>query len=71
MANVFLGAAFLLLELQSIARLSLLYGSTWYTSAIVINSVLLMILGANFLVIKGSKVLAPKITLIYGHCHYR
>ncbi|MBS1954649.1 MAG: methyltransferase domain-containing protein [Cyanobacteria bacterium SZAS-4] len=61
----FLGAAFLLLELQSIARLSLLYGSTWYTSAIVINSVLLMILGANFLVIKGSKVLAPKITLIY------
>ncbi len=61
----FLGAAFLLLELQSIARLSLLYGSTWYTSAIVINSVLLMILGANFLVIKASDFLAPKIKLIY------
>jgi len=62
----FLGAAFLLLELQSIARLSLLYGSTWYTSAIVINSVLLMILAANFLVIKSSKILAPKLTLIYA-----
>ena len=62
----FLGSAFLLLELQSIARLSLLYGSTWYTSAIVINSVLLMILGANFLVIKSSDFLAPKIKLIYG-----
>lgn len=62
----FLGSAFLLLELQSIARLSLLYGSTWYTSAIVINSVLLMILAANFLVIKSSDVLAPKIKLIYG-----
>lgn len=62
----FLGAAFILLELQSIARLSLLYGSTWYTAAIVINSVLLMILGANFLVIKAGNVLAPRLKLIYS-----
>ncbi len=53
----FLGAAFLLLELQAIARLSLLYGSTWLTSAVVINGILLMILAANFLVIAlGAKL---------------
>jgi len=48
----FLGAAFILLELQAISRLSLLYGSTWLTSLIVINGVLLMILCANFFVLK-------------------
>jgi Spermine/spermidine synthase domain len=48
----FLGSAFILLELQAISRLSLLYGSTWLTSLIVINGVLLMILGANFFVLK-------------------
>lgn len=48
----FLGSAFMLLELQSIARLSLLFGSTWWTSAIVINGILVMILGANVLVLK-------------------
>ena len=52
----FLGSAFILLELQSIAHLSLLYGSTWLTSSVVINSVLIMILIANVLVIKfGNK----------------
>jgi len=48
----FLGTAFILLELQSISRLSLLYGNTWLTSSIVVNGVLVMILAANFLIIK-------------------
>jgi SAM-dependent methyltransferase len=48
----FLGSGFLLLELQSIGRLSLLYGATWLTSAFVINGVLIMILGANLLVMR-------------------
>lgn len=47
-----LGAAFMLLELQAISRLSLLYGATWVTSSIVINGVLLMILAANFIVLR-------------------
>jgi SAM-dependent methyltransferase len=62
----FLGAAFILLELQAIARLSLLFGSTWLTSSIVINAVLLMILGANFLVIKFTDRLANKQGLLYA-----
>lgn len=49
----FMGGAFILLELQSISRLSLLYGTTWLTSTVVINGVLLMILAANFLALKG------------------
>lgn len=52
----FLGAAFILLELQSISRLSLIYGATWLTSSIVINGVLLMILGANFIIIKTGPI---------------
>ncbi|MBA3992648.1 MAG: hypothetical protein C0469_03915, partial [Cyanobacteria bacterium DS2.3.42] len=53
----FLGSAFMLLELQSIARLALLYGSTWLTSAVVITGILLMILAANAIVIRvGQKL---------------
>lgn len=50
-----LGAAFILVELQAISRLSLIYGATWLTSSVVINGVLLMILAANYLVIKAKK----------------
>ena len=52
----FLGAAFMLLELHAITFLSLLYGSTWITSAIAITAILLMILAANALVLKFEKV---------------
>lgn len=51
----FLGAAFILVELQAISRLSLLYGATWVTASVVINGVLLMILAANFVIIKATK----------------
>lgn len=51
----FLGAAFMTLELHAISFLSLLYGSTWVTSAIVIVGILVMILGANAMVIKFNK----------------
>lgn len=52
----FMGAAFMLLELQAISRLSLLYGTTWVTTSVVINGVLLMILAANFAVLRfGSR----------------
>jgi hypothetical protein len=61
----FLGAAFLLLELQSISRLSLLYGTTWTTSAVVITGVLLMILIANAVVVFCQKVLSRNLNLLY------
>lgn len=52
----FLGGAFMLLELQAISRLSVLYGTTWLTTAIVINVILLLILFANIIVIKFPKI---------------
>lgn len=62
----FLGSAFMLLELQSIARLSLVFGSTWWTSAVVINGILLMILAANFLVLKFSAIRQCRLDYLYG-----
>jgi spermidine synthase len=56
-----LGAAFMLLELQAISRLSLLYGTTWVTTSVVINGVLLMILAANFLVLKFASSFNQKL----------
>lgn len=50
----FMGAAFVLLELQLISRLSLLFGSTWLTTSIVINGLLTMILIANLLVLRQA-----------------
>ncbi len=42
-----LGAAFLLLEVQTVSRATLLFGMTWAVNAIVISAVLIMILAAN------------------------
>lgn len=43
----FLGAAFMLVEVKSIAELSLLFGSTWLVNSAVFSGILLMILAAN------------------------
>jgi hypothetical protein len=43
-----LGAAFLLLEVQTVSRATLLFGMTWAVNAIVISALLVMILLANF-----------------------
>lgn len=53
----FLGAGFLLVELAAIARLSVIFGSTWLTSAVVINSILVLVWTANlFVMAKGDLV---------------
>lgn len=57
-----MGAAFMLVETGAIARLSLLFGSTWIVNAAVISAVLLMILGANVLVELGR---TPSLTVCY------
>ncbi len=62
----FMGAAFMLMELQFISRLSLLFGSTWLTTSIVINGVLIMILGANWWVTKQRQILSGKIPWLYA-----
>jgi SAM-dependent methyltransferase len=61
----FMGAAFMLMELQFISRLSLLFGSTWVTTSIVINGVLVMILCANYWVIKKRQMFSGKIPMLY------
>jgi predicted membrane-bound spermidine synthase len=63
----FLGAGFMLLELQAIARLSLVFGSTWLTSSIVINGILIMLLGANLLVLRfRERILASQYVIYAG-----
>lgn len=62
----FLGSAFMLLELHAISFLSLLYGSTWITSAIVINCILLMILVANSFVQRFNAALSKFQPAVYG-----
>jgi spermidine synthase len=46
----FLGAAFMLLEVQIISKLALLFGTTWLVNSIVITTLLLFILLANLVV---------------------
>jgi tetratricopeptide (TPR) repeat protein len=45
---LFMGMGFMLLEVRAMADLSLMFGSTWLVNATVISTVLLMILGGNF-----------------------
>src|SRR6185503_6019545 len=48
----FLGAAFMLLEVQIISKTALLFGTTWLVNSIVITALLLFILLANLVVRK-------------------
>ena len=54
MADVLVGAGFMLFEFQNITKLSLLFGLTWQTNIIVISAALIMILMANWLVDKKA-----------------
>lgn len=51
-----LGAGFLLIEFTSITRLALLFGTTWLVNALAISGVLLMILGANLIVLRSKSI---------------
>ena len=48
----FLGAGFMLLETEAVVHMALLFGSTWMVNTVVFLAVLVMILGANFFVLK-------------------
>ncbi len=52
----FLGAAFMLVEVKSIAELSLTFGSTWLVNSAVFSGILLMILLANAVVDRRASV---------------
>ncbi len=49
----FLGAAFMLLETKAVVQLALVFGSTWIVNSMVFATVLILILLANFLVLKS------------------
>jgi len=59
----FLGAAFLLLEVQNISKASVVLGNTWLVNAVIITGVLSMVLIANGIVTRRPAIaLAP----VYG-----
>ncbi len=56
----FLGAGFMLIEVQAISKLALLYGTTWTVNVVVISAVLFMIIVANLRVLRvGVPSLLP------------
>jgi spermidine synthase len=52
----FLGAAFLLLEVQNISKASVVLGNTWEVNAVIVSGVLVMILVANALAARFPKL---------------
>jgi len=59
-----LGAAFLLLEVQTVSRAMLLFGMTWVVNAIVISAVLVMILLANLVAARWPRL--PQWSIVAG-----
>lgn len=59
----FLGAAFLLLEVQNISKASVILGNTWVVNTIIISSILMMALLANLLSYKFPKL---PLTIVYS-----
>ncbi len=56
-----LGAGFMLLEVRSMAAISLLFGSTWLVNSIVIGAVMICILIANLI---AAKIAEQKVALV-------
>lgn len=52
----FMGAGFMLVEVKSVAELSLLFGSTWLVNSAVFTGILVMILGANAFVARRPRI---------------
>jgi spermidine synthase len=59
-----LGAAFLLLQVQTVSRATLLFGMTWVVTAIVISAVLVMILAANLIAARWPRL--PQAVIFTG-----
>ena len=66
----FLGAAFLLLEVQNISKASVVLGNTWWVNAVIISGILSMILAANLIETKWPKRLPRNLvwSCLIGSC---
>src|SRR5258706_1089479 len=59
----FMGSAFLLVETKNLSQLSLLFGATWVTNAVVFSSIFAMAIAAN-LIVQRSQV--PRLPLLFA-----
>jgi SAM-dependent methyltransferase len=65
----FLGAAFLLLEVQNISKASLVLGNTWWVNSVIISGVLTMVLLANAVADRFPKLpLVPVYACLLASC---
>lgn len=65
----FLGAGFLLLEVQNVSKASVVLGNTWQVNAVIVSGVLGMSLLANLLAIRLPRLpLIPVYVLLLGTC---
>ncbi|MCI0355666.1 MAG: hypothetical protein L0099_11600, partial [Acidobacteria bacterium] len=65
----FLGAAFLLLEVQNISKAAVVLGNTWQVNAVIISAILALILLANWLVARFPRLpIGPVYVLLCGSC---
>jgi spermidine synthase len=65
----FLGAAFLLLEVQNISKASVVLGNTWWVNAVIISSILVLVLIANLIVARYPDVpLTPIFVALCASC---
>jgi hypothetical protein len=55
----FMGSAFLLVETKNLSQLSLLFGATWITNAVVFSSIFVMAIAANLIVERRPVVRLP------------
>jgi len=59
----FMGSAFLLVETKNLSQLSLLFGATWITNAVVFSSIFVMAIAANLIV---ERRLVLRLPLLFG-----
>ncbi|HKB01564.1 MAG TPA: methyltransferase domain-containing protein [Gemmataceae bacterium] len=65
----FLGAAFMLLEVQNISKAAVVLGNTWAVNAVIISGVLVMVLLANLIAAKLPRLpLGLVYALLVGSC---
>jgi spermidine synthase len=65
----FLGAAFMLLEVQNISKAAVVLGSTWVVNAVIVSGILFMILLANLIVAKFQEIpLIPVYSALFSIC---
>lgn len=65
----FLGAAFMLLEVQNISKASVVLGSTWWVNAVIVSGVLIMVLLANAVAARFPKLpLTPAYVALCATC---